>query len=38
MKFDFWKDIVSQSSYFKSRSDLVTLGGVQGGRKILENA
>ena len=41
MKFDVWKDIVSQSSSFKSRPDLVTLGGV-GGRdgepKILENA
>ena len=37
MKFDFWKDIVSQSSYFKSRSDPVTLGGVWRGPKILEN-
>ena len=27
MKFDVWKDIVSQSSYFKSRPDPVTLGG-----------
>ena len=30
MKFVFWKDIVSWSSYFKSRSDLVTFGGVGG--------
>ena len=37
MKFDVWKDIVSQSSYFKSRLHLVTLRGV-GGSKILENA
>ena len=28
MKFDIYKDIVSQSSYFKSRPDPVTLGGV----------
>ena len=27
MKFDVWKDIVSQRCYFKSRLDLVTLGG-----------
>jgi len=27
MKFDVWKDIVSQRFYFKSRPDLVTLGG-----------
>ena len=39
MKFDVWKDIVSQSSYFKSRPDPVKLGGVGGGGpKILENA
>jgi len=31
MKFDIKKDIVSQSSYFKSRPDLVTLGGVGRG-------
>ena len=31
MKFDVWNDIVSQSSYFKSRQDLMTLGGVGGG-------
>ena len=32
MKFDVWKDIVSQSSYFKSRPDLMTLGGeLEGG-------
>ena len=38
MKFDVWKDILSQSSYFESRLDLVTLGGVRGEPKILENA
>ena len=38
MKFDVWKDIVSQSSCFKSRPDLVTLRGVGRGKpKILEN-
>ena len=37
MKFDVWKDIVSKSSYFKSRPDLVTLEEL-GGPKILENA
>ena len=38
MKFDVWYDIVSQSSYFKSRPDLMTLGAVGGGEpKILEN-
>ena len=33
MKFDVWKDIASQSSYFKSRPDPVILGGggVGGG-------
>ena len=31
MKFDIWKDIVFQSSYFKSRLDMVTLRGVGGG-------
>ena len=31
MKFDVWNDIVSQSSCFKSRSDLMALGGVGGG-------
>ena len=31
MKFDVWNDIVSQSSYFKSRLGLMTLGGVGGG-------
>ena len=36
MKFDVWKDIVSQSYYFKSRPDPVTLWGVGGrGPKIL---
>ena len=41
MKFDVWKDIVSQSSYFKSRPDLVTSRGGGSCReepKILENA
>ena len=36
MKFDFSRDIVSQSSCFKSRPDLVTRG-VGGEPKILEN-
>ena len=40
MKFDIWKDIMSQSSYFKYRPDPVTLGGVGSGslnlRKRLE--
>ena len=27
MKFEVWKDIVSQSSYFRSRPDPVTFGG-----------
>ena len=31
MKFDVWKDIVSQSSYFKFISDPVTLGELRGG-------
>ena len=31
MKFDVWNDIVSQSSYFKSRPDLMTLGELEGG-------
>ena len=31
MKFDVWNDIVSQSSYCKSRPDLMTLEGVGGG-------
>ena len=40
MKFDVWKDIMSQSSYFKFQPDPVTLGRVGGGGKlkILENA
>ena len=39
MKFDGWNDILSQSSYFKSRPDLMTLGELEGGGKpkILEN-
>ena len=36
MKFDVWKHIVSQSSYFKSRPDPVTLGGA-GGEGILKS-
>ena len=31
MKFEFWKDIVSQRSYLKFRLDPVTLGGFEGG-------
>ena len=31
MKFNVWKDIVSQSPYLKSRLDPVTFGGVRGG-------
>ena len=31
MKFDVLKDIASYSSYFKSRPDLVTLGGGGSG-------
>ena len=31
MKFDIQKDFMSQSSYFKSRPDLLTSGGVGGG-------
>ena len=39
MKFDVWKDIVSNSFHFKSRPDQVTLGGVGMAKsKILENA
>ena len=39
MKFDVCNDIVSQSFYFKSRLDQVTLGGVGVGKpKLLENA
>ena len=39
MTFNVWKDIMSQSSYFKSQPDLVRLGEVgRGGPKILENA
>ena len=38
MKFDIYK-IFSQSSYFKSRPDLLTLGRVGGGKpEILQNA
>ena len=31
MKFDFLKEFMSQRSYFKSRPDLLTFGGVGGG-------
>ena len=31
MKFDILKDIVPQSSYFKSQPSPVTLGGPGGG-------
>ena len=31
MKFEVRKDIVSQSSYFKSRLGTVTSGGIEGG-------
>ena len=35
MKFDVWKDIVSQSCYFESRPDLVTFGrGEMGGGNL----
>ena len=39
MKFDVWKDIMSQSSYFKSRPDQVKGklgGGTQNPGKRLE--
>ena len=32
MKLDNRNDIVSQSFYFKSRPDLMTLGGVERGK------
>ena len=36
MKFDIQKEPMSQSSYFKSRPDLVMLGGVvEGNRNFL---
>ena len=38
MKFEAGKNVVSQSSYFKSRLDPVTLGGIEGGSKISKNA
>ena len=31
MKFEVWKDVVSQSCYFKSRPELVSLEGLGGG-------
>ena len=38
MKFDAWKDIISQSSYFKSRPDPAK-GKLRGAEpKISENA
>ena len=30
MKFDIWKEFMSQSSYYKSQSDLVRLGELVG--------
>ena len=33
MKFEFWKDIVPQSSDFKSRLDAVKLEGIEGDLK-----
>ena len=36
IKFDIQKDFASQSSYFKSRSDPMTLGGVGRGPDILK--
>ena len=33
MKLDIYKNVVLQSSYSKSRPDLVTLGGVGGGNR-----
>ena len=35
MKFEVWKDIVSQSTCFKSRLDPVTLGEIEGGTQNL---
>ena len=35
MKFDIQKELMSQSSYFKSRPDVLTLGDLEG--EILEN-
>ena len=32
MKFEVWRNTVSQSSYFKSWLDPVKLGGIEGGR------
>ena len=31
MKFDIWNDIVSHSSYLKSRPDLMAFGELEGG-------
>ena len=31
MKFEVWKNTVSQSFYFKSRLDPVTFGVIEGG-------
>ena len=38
MKFDIPKELMSQSSYFKSRPDLFTLGELEGKPEIFENA
>jgi len=35
MKFDVWKDIVSQSSYLKSQPDPVTLRGVGEEERVI---
>ena len=35
MKFEVWKNIVSQSYYFKFRLDPVTLGELKGGTRNL---
>ena len=34
MKLEIWKDIVSQTLYFKSRLNPVTLGGIEGGGSV----
>ena len=31
MKFEVWKNIVSQNSRFESQLDPVILGGIEGG-------
>ena len=38
MKFDVYKDLITHTSYLKSRPDPVTFGRVEGGKpEILEN-